>query len=139
MEKLKIGNRVKVTVKNGFLLGEVLNLYADKFFVRTDEGVTAYFPYNSEWEKIPSNKKVEYNNRPKHYGDGEFDLIDVWCERYSKEELRGAFKSQMSKYVDRLGYKDDEVDELDKIIDYATRYKKHLEGVKVSQLKIKRS
>lgn len=130
MEKLKIGNRVKVTVKNGFLLGEVLNLYTDNFYVRTDEGITTYIPYKSEWEKVPSSKKVEYNNRPKHYGEWEFDLIDVWCATYTPEELRGAFKSQLSKYSYRLGYKDDEVDELDKIIDYATRYKKHLEGVK---------
>lgn len=36
----------------------------------------------------------------------------------------------MSKYVDRLGYKDDEIKELNKIIDYATRYKNHLEKVK---------
>ncbi|MGV3043510.1 DUF3310 domain-containing protein [Staphylococcus rostri] len=130
MEKLKIGNRVKITVGKGFLLGEVLNLYVDKFFVRTDEGITAYFPYEIKWEKIPSNKKVEYNKRPKHYGEGEFDLIDVWCATYTPEELRGAFKSQLSKYSYRLGYKDDEIDELDKIIDYATRYKKHLEGAK---------
>lgn len=48
----------------------------------------------------------------------------------SEEELKGAFKSQISKYVDRLGYKDDEIKELNKIIDYATRYKNHLEKVK---------
>lgn len=68
------------------------------------------------------NKKISVN-RPSHYGNSEIDLIDFWCERYSKEELRGAFKSQISKYVDRLGYKDDEIKELDKIIDYATRYR----------------
>ncbi|PWZ73291.1 hypothetical protein DD901_11900, partial [Staphylococcus pseudintermedius] len=58
------------------------------------------------------------------------DLIDYWCERYSAEELRGAFKSQISKYVDRLGYKDDEIEELNKIVTYATRYKEHLKKVK---------
>ena len=129
MEKLKIGNRVKVTIKNGFFLGEVLNSYPDNFYIRTDEGFTTYVPYDSDWEEIPSSKKIEYNKRPKHYGEGKFDLIDVWCERYSTDELRGAFKSQLSKYVDRLGYKDDEVDELDKIIDYATRYRNHLKKV----------
>ncbi|HAY0629858.1 TPA: DUF3310 domain-containing protein, partial [Staphylococcus pseudintermedius] len=60
------------------------------------------------------------------YGNSNKDLIDYWCKRYSAEELRGAFKSQISKYVDRLGYKDDEVEELNKIIDYAERYKKHI-------------
>ncbi|ELJ9084094.1 DUF3310 domain-containing protein [Staphylococcus pseudintermedius] len=83
-----------------------------------------------EWYKIPSNTKIATHDRPAHYGDSNKDLIDYWCERYSAEELRGAFKSQISKYVDRLGYKDDVVKELDKIIYYATRYKKHLKKVK---------
>ncbi|MDK4101087.1 DUF3310 domain-containing protein [Staphylococcus pseudintermedius] len=74
-------------------------------------------------------QKIATHERPKHYGNSEIDLIDYWCERYSAEELRGAFKSQISKYVDRLGYKDDEIKELNKIIDYATRYKQHLKNL----------
>ncbi|EOG9018152.1 DUF3310 domain-containing protein [Staphylococcus pseudintermedius] len=85
---------------------------------------------DTEWYPIPSNTKIATHERPAHYGNSDIDLIDYWCERYSAEELRGAFKSQMSKYVDRLGYKDDEIKELNKIIDYATRYKNHLEKVK---------
>ncbi|WP_258870715.1 DUF3310 domain-containing protein [Staphylococcus pseudintermedius] len=65
-----------------------------------------------EWYKIPSNTKIATHDRPAHYGDSNKDLIDYWCERYSAEELRGAFKSQISKYVDRLGYKDDVVKEM---------------------------
>lgn len=132
MELPKIGDRVRVKDGDFKEVGTVTRLCGNGFLAvcQEDDTTLFYAGPETEWEKIPSNKKVEYNNRPKHYGDGEFDLIDVWCERYSKEELRGAFKSQMSKYVDRLGYKDDEVDELDKIIDYAPRYKKHLEGVK---------
>ncbi|HAR5866846.1 hypothetical protein DD902_11485 [Staphylococcus pseudintermedius] len=83
----------------------------------------------TEWYLIPSSTKIATHDRPKHYGSSEIDLIDYWCERYSAEELRGAFKSQISKYVDRLGYKDDVVKELDKIIDYATRYKQHLKNL----------
>lgn len=82
-----------------------------------------------EWYKIPSNTKIATHDRPAHYGDSNKDLIDYWCERYSAEELRGAFKSQISKYVDRLGYKDDEIKKLNKIIDYATRYKQHLKNL----------
>ncbi|ELP8671640.1 DUF3310 domain-containing protein [Staphylococcus pseudintermedius] len=84
----------------------------------------------TEWYLIPSSTKIATHDRPAHYGDSNKDLIDYWCERYSAEELKGAFKSQISKYVDRLGYKDDEIKELNKIIDYATRYKNHLEKVK---------
>ncbi|EJD5777249.1 DUF3310 domain-containing protein [Staphylococcus pseudintermedius] len=85
---------------------------------------------DTEWYLIPSNTKIATHERPAHYGDSNKGLIDYWCERYSAEELKGAFKSQISKYVDRLGYKDDEIKELNKIIDYATRYKNHLEKVK---------
>ncbi|EOG8988117.1 DUF3310 domain-containing protein [Staphylococcus pseudintermedius] len=85
---------------------------------------------DTEWYPIPSSTKIATHDRPAHYGDSNKDLIDYWCERYSAEELKGAFKSRISKYVDRLGYKDDEIKELNKIIDYATRYKNHLEKVK---------
>ncbi|EHA6112575.1 DUF3310 domain-containing protein [Staphylococcus pseudintermedius] len=82
-----------------------------------------------EWYLIPSNTKIATHDRPAHYGDSNKDLIDYWCERYSAEELRGAFKSQISKYVDRLGYKDDEIEELNKIVTYANRYKEHLKNL----------
>ncbi|MTV20896.1 DUF3310 domain-containing protein [Staphylococcus delphini] len=94
------------------------------------DGAIGEIDADTEWYLIPSNTKIATHERPAHYGNSEIDLIDYWCERYSAEELRGAFKSQMSKYVDRLGYKDDEIKELNKIIDYATRYKNHLEKVK---------
>ncbi|HCA7410330.1 TPA: DUF3310 domain-containing protein [Staphylococcus pseudintermedius] len=102
-------------------------LFASIVFV---DGKWGELDKDTEWYPIPSNTKIATHERPIHYGDSDIDLIDYWCERYSSEELRGAFKSQMSKYVDRLGYKDDQVKELNKIIDYATRYKKHLEKVK---------
>ncbi|MEJ7540376.1 DUF3310 domain-containing protein [Staphylococcus intermedius] len=102
-------------------------LFASIVFV---DGTWGELDKDTEWYKIPSNTKIATHERPDHYGTSNSDLIDYWCERYSSEELRGAFKSQMSKYVDRLGYKDDEVKELNKIIDYAERYKNHLEKVK---------
>lgn len=101
--------------------------YANVIF---ENGTYGEIDADVEWYPIPSNTKIATHERPKHYGSSDIDLIDYWCERYSAEELRGAFKSQMSKYVDRLGYKDDVVKELDKIIDYAERYKNHLEKVK---------
>ncbi|MCE5512414.1 hypothetical protein JL891_08615 [Staphylococcus pseudintermedius] len=82
-----------------------------------------------EWHLIPSSTKIVTHERPAHCGDSNKDLIDYWCERYSVEELRGAFKSQISKCVDRLGYKGDEIEELNKIVTYATRYKEHLKNL----------
>ncbi|EKH2187508.1 DUF3310 domain-containing protein [Staphylococcus pseudintermedius] len=112
--------------------GEVTDVYEKGSKARVDfkNGTCTVINADTEWYPIPSSTKIATHERPKHYGNSEIDLIDYWCERYSAEELRGAFKSQMSKYVDRLGYKDDEIKELNKIIDYATRYKNHLEKVK---------
>ncbi|HEC2173953.1 TPA: DUF3310 domain-containing protein [Staphylococcus delphini] len=115
-----------------FEKGEVIDVYEKGSEARVDfkNGTCTVINADTEWYKIPSNTKIATHERPAHYGNSEIDLIDYWCERYSTEELRGAFKSQISKYVDRLGHKDDEVKELNKIIDYATRYKNHLEKQK---------
>ncbi|MCE5448838.1 DUF3310 domain-containing protein [Staphylococcus pseudintermedius] len=101
-------------------------LFASIVFV---DGKWGELDKDTEWYLIPSSTKIATHERPAHYGNSNKDLIDYWCERYSAEELIGVFKSQISKYVDRLGYKDDEIKELNKIIDYATRYKKHLKNL----------
>ncbi|HEC2226224.1 TPA: DUF3310 domain-containing protein [Staphylococcus delphini] len=115
-----------------FKNGEVIDVYEKGSKAKIDfkDGSCPVINADTEWYKIPSNTKIATHERPAHYGNSNKDLIDYWCERYSAEELRGAFKSQISKYVDRLGHKDDEVKELNKIIDYAERYKNHLEKVK---------
>lgn len=64
---------------------------------------------------------------PNHYNNGGEDYIDRTFRTGTEEEIRGAIKFSIGKYVDRLGKKDDEAKELAKIIDYATRYKTHLE------------
>ncbi|RYS11945.1 DUF3310 domain-containing protein [Staphylococcus pseudintermedius] len=150
IKELKIGDKVSVEVGSQqfkdtddekwvyetiFGTAEVTKVnetyeYANVIF---ENGTYGEIDADVEWYKITSNTKIathEDVERPAHYGDSNKDLIDYWCERYSAEELKGAFKSQISKYVDRLGYKDDEIKELNKIIDYATHYKNHLEKVK---------
>ncbi|MBA8778652.1 DUF3310 domain-containing protein [Staphylococcus schleiferi subsp. coagulans] len=114
--------------------GKVIDVYdkGSKAKVEFKDSSYTILDEDTEWYPIPSSTKIathEDVKRPVHYGSSEIDLIDYWCERYSPEELRGAFKSQISKYVDRLGYKDDEIKELNKIIDYATRYKQHLKNL----------
>lgn len=128
------GDRMEIEPTNE-ITGKVLDVYtedfnSDKDFAKVKAygwGYTNIIPISDKdlWQKIDSNPKQ--HNRPKHYGEGATDLINYWCERYSPDELRGAFKSQISKYIDRLGYKDDEVKELNKIIDYASRYRDWLE------------
>ncbi|EKI4610897.1 DUF3310 domain-containing protein [Staphylococcus pseudintermedius] len=109
-----------------FEKGEVIDVYekGSKASVDFKNGTCTVINADTEWYKIPTHE------RPAHYGNSDIDLIDYWCKRYTPEELRGAFKSHISKYVDRLGYKDDEVDELHKIVTYATRYEEHLKKVK---------
>lgn len=128
-------------------LGDKVIAYVD--YKHKTEGINAYpihgyvreMPEHKQWAKLHCAHGIEMisdeddfelyeNKRPNHYGSGKSDLIDYWCQRYNPDELRGAFKSQISKYIDRLGYKDDEIKELNKIIDYATRYRDFLQGVK---------
>ncbi|ELJ9330507.1 DUF3310 domain-containing protein [Staphylococcus pseudintermedius] len=148
IKNLKIGDEVQVTFgaqrvrdeddekwiyEPYFENGTVVSVNDKNAKVEFKDASYTVIDADTEWYPIPSNTKIathENVERPAHYGDSNKDLIDYWCERYSVEELRGAFKSQISKYVDRLGYKDDEIEELNKIIDYATRYKNHLEKVK---------
>lgn len=59
--------------------------------------------------------------------DDGIDLIDFWHMQMTDEEFQGAMKSQISKYAIRLGRKDDKVKELNKIIDYAERYRNYLQ------------
>ncbi|WP_194750010.1 DUF3310 domain-containing protein [Staphylococcus chromogenes] len=125
-------------------LGDKVMAYVD--YNHREDGINAYpiqgyvreMPNDKRWAKLHCAHGIETitdeddfelfeNKRPSHYGTGKSDLIDYWCQRYNPDELRGAFKSQISKYIDRLGYKDDEVKELNKIIDYATRYRDWLE------------
>lgn len=70
------------------------------------------------------------NAKEKHYQsnteDG-IDLIDFWHMQMTDEEFQGAMKSNLMKYSTRLGRKDDKVKELNKIIDYAERYRNYLQ------------
>ncbi len=65
-------------------------------------------------------------NAPDHYENGGEDVIDRTFRTGTTEEIRGAMKFNITKYADRLGKKDSEIDELTKIINYATRYRNHL-------------
>lgn len=63
---------------------------------------------------------------PKHYDNGGEDYIDRTFRTKTPDEIRGAMCFNIGKYNDRLGKKDSEIEELTKIINYATRYKTHL-------------
>lgn len=67
-----------------------------------------------------------YNDVPTHY-KADIDVIEFCRQHFTDEEFKGAMKFNLIKYPTRLGRKDDMVKELDKIIDYAQRYKEVLE------------
>lgn len=66
-----------------------------------------------------------YNDVPTHY-KADVDVIEFCRQHFTDEEFKGAMKFNLIKYPTRLGRKDEMVKELDKIIDYAQRYKEVL-------------
>ncbi len=68
-----------------------------------------------------------YNDVPTHY-KADIDVIEFCRQHFTDEEFKGAMKFNLIKYPTRLGRKDDMVKELDRIIDYAQRYKEVLEN-----------
>lgn len=68
-----------------------------------------------------------YNDVPTHY-KADIDVIEFCRQHFTDEEFKGAMKFNLIKYPTRLGRKDNVVKELDKIIDYAQRYKEVLKN-----------
>ena len=62
-------------------------------------------------------------NRPERYTENNSsrDWIDEFCATSSVEEVRGAFRFTIGKYLRRYGKKDDPLQEAIKIQDYANR------------------
>ena len=61
--------------------------------------------------------------RPERYTENNSsrDWIDEFCATSSVEEVRGAFRFTIGKYLRRYGKKDDPLQEAIKILDYANR------------------
>lgn len=99
--------------------GEVgLNRW-DYYVLATDEEDTE--------EPVIQRINDMYNDVPTHY-KADIDVIEFCRQHFTDEEFKGAMKFNLIKYPTRLGRKDDMVKELDKIIDYAQRYKEVLES-----------
>ena len=62
-------------------------------------------------------------SRPERYTENNSsrDWIDEFCATSSVEEVRGAFRFTIGKYLRRYGKKDDPLQEAIKIQDYANR------------------
>lgn len=152
--EFKQGDRVHVTR----LCGEKVDFYATLKETRTDgvfclidctyhryETVQVYTPKtkyfgpdktdyytlatDEEDTEEPVIQRINdmYNDVPTHY-KADIDVIEFCRQHFTDEEFKGAMKFNLIKYPTRLGRKDDMVKELDKIIDYAQRYKEVLES-----------
>lgn len=106
---------------------EVTELHYDIMSVTVYDGTETY--HIDDKFKIRVIEKSE-NVKQQHYQsntDDGIDLIDFWHMQMSPEEFRGAIKSNLMRYSTRLGRKDEEIAELNKIIDYAERYREKLQ------------
>lgn len=74
-------------------------------------------------EKAENIKQQHYQSNT----DDGIDLIDFWYMQMTPEEFQGAMKSNLQRYSTRLGRKDERIQELKKIEDYARRYREKLE------------
>lgn len=109
------------------LQAEVTELHHDVMRATVYDGTETY--HIDDKYKIRVIAKAE-DIKQQHYQsntDNGIDLIDFWHMQMTDEEFQGAMKSNLMKYSTRLGRKDDKVKELNKIIDYAERYRNYLQ------------
>lgn len=106
---------------------EVTELHHDVMRATVYDGTETY--HIDDKYRIRVIGKAE-DVKQQHYQsntDDGIDLIDFWHMQMTDEEFQGAMKSNLMKYSTRLGRKDDKVKELNKIIDYAERYRNYLQ------------
>ncbi|MEJ7218768.1 DUF3310 domain-containing protein [Staphylococcus gallinarum] len=127
---LNVGDIVRVTLFDGETVNavyEITEVFKDFQQATIYNGSnTGRLENNDTFEVIKSADEIKTQHYQSNTDDG-IDLIDFWHMQMSKEEFRGAMKSQISKYAIRLGRKDEEIAELKKIEDYARRYRQKLE------------
>lgn len=127
---LNVGDIVRVSYFGGFdvdNVAEVVTVFKELNQATIYDGTTTEILDNDDIFEIDTSAKVVRTAHYQSNTDEGIDLIDFWHMQMSKEEFRGAMKSQISKYAIRLGRKDDKVSELKKIEDYARRYRQKLE------------
>lgn len=106
----------------------VTELHHDVMRATVYDGTETYHIDNSYAIRIIAKaEKAKQKHYQSNTDDG-IDLIDFWHMQMTDEEFQGAMKSNLMKYSTRLGRKDNKVKELNKIIDYAGRYRDYLQG-----------
>ena len=71
---------------------------------------------------LQQRKRLEINNVPSHYeGTDGVDVIEFCRQQFTNEELIGALKFNIIKYATRLGRKNQDVEDAEKIGVYQRR------------------
>ena len=81
--------------------------------------------YKNTMEEKEMAKASELREKevPTHYqGSGDIDLIEFFYQQWGMEALKAVVSFNIQRYALRLGRKDEETQELKKIIDYAQRF-----------------
>lgn len=97
----------------------------DELLDDSESDLVGYLGNEINQRRLNSND-VQQRKRSYYTGSKGDDLLDYMFAQFTPEEAQGFIKMNIIKYASRLGKKDDVVKELDKIIDYATRYRNEL-------------
>ena len=76
-----------------------------------------------EEKEMAKSSELREKEVPTHYqGSGDIDLIEFFYQQWGMEALKAVVSFNIQRYALRLGRKDEETQELKKIIDYAQRF-----------------
>lgn len=76
-----------------------------------------------EEKEMAKSSELREKEVPTHYqGSGDIDLIEFFYQQWGMEALKAVVSFNIQRYALRLGRKDEETQELWKIIEYAERF-----------------
>ena len=99
--------------------------------VETETGWKPKISDNWKFVKVnePFTRKVDMVKEPNHYTSDEgIDLIEFCKQQFTEEEFRGAMKFTQLRYALRTGRKENDLQDQQKLKEYANRFIKVLEG-----------
>lgn len=99
--------------------------------VETEDGRTILIDDSWDFEKVnkPFTRKVDMVKEPNHYTSDEgIDLIEFCKQQFTEEEFRGAMKFTQLRYALRTGRKENDLQDQQKLKEYANRFIEVLEG-----------
>jgi hypothetical protein len=76
----------------------------------------------------PKKVIADMINHPPHYTSGKIECIDYMADVLTPTEFTGYLRGQVIKYNHRLMNKNNSLEDIGKLIWYATKLKEHLAG-----------